>query len=41
MTAGDYFVQVAEFNERVDFGRRESPMTEELLDLTNVSAAFQ
>jgi hypothetical protein len=41
MTTGNYFVQVAEFHACVDFGRRESPVTQELLDLPDVGVAFQ
>jgi hypothetical protein len=41
VTAGNYFVQVGELDACVDFGRRESPVAKQLLDLADVGVAFQ
>jgi len=41
MAAGDHFVQVSELDARVDFGRGKLAMAQQLLDLADVSAAFQ
>jgi hypothetical protein len=41
MAASDHFVQIAELDARVDFRGGKSAMTQQLLDLADVGAAFQ
>jgi hypothetical protein len=41
MTASDHFVQIAELDARVDFGRGKPAMAQQLLDLADVGAALQ
>jgi hypothetical protein len=41
MAASDHFMQISELDARVDFRGRKSTMTQQLLYLSDVSAAFQ
>jgi hypothetical protein len=41
MAAGDHFLQIADLDVGVDFGRCQTAMAEQLLNLPNVGLALQ
>jgi hypothetical protein len=41
MAASNNFMQIGEFDPRVDFGRGKPAMAQQFLDLPDIGAAFQ